>query len=354
MMNIHSSDIFEEFYEKGVLDDFNGKNILIQQVAPVESSKPGDLVFADREEFLDTILQNRPSGVVTSKPLAEKLSDLKETAVFTTGNVGVAHALIRQRYADRDLFDTEWDRIHPSAVIHPTAKVDATALVGPRVVIGKECVIEKRCVIMAGSVVEYGSTIGEDTTIHPSVVVGYGTRIGKRVIVKSGTVIGSEGFGFARDHKNKSHRIPQVGHVVIHDDVVIGANNCIDRAAYDATVIGRGTKLDNLCHIAHNVKIGEDCLLTAGLVVAGSTVIGDRVITSGQTGILDHLNIADDTVFVHRAGVIENITEPGIYAGLPTQPLPEYLRNTAVLKKIVSMRKTLNALEKRLGELESP
>ena len=203
---------------------------------------------------------------------------------------------------------------------------------------------------MANSVVEYGTSIGNYTVIHPGVIIGYKSVIGDRVIIKSNSVIGSEGFGFAQDANKKSHRIPQTGIVVIEDDVVIGAGNCIDRAAYDTTKIGRGTKFDNLCHVAHNVQIGEDCLLTAGFVVAGSTKIGNRVIASGQTGILDHLNITDDCVFVHRAGVTENIEQPGIYAGLPVLPLKTYLKNTAIFRKLDELRKTVMGLEKRLKD----
>ncbi|MCW8920902.1 MAG: UDP-3-O-(3-hydroxymyristoyl)glucosamine N-acyltransferase, partial [Sedimenticola sp.] len=123
---------------------------------------------------------------------------------------------------------------------------------------------------------------------------------------------------------------------------------CIDRATYAETRIGAGTKLDNLSHIAHNVQIGQDCLLTAGFIVAGSTTIGDRVIASGQTGVLDHLEICNDVVLLHRAGVTKSIDKPGAYAGLPVQPLPEYMKNTALMKRLSELRKQVQQLEKRL------
>ena len=166
------------------------------------------------------------------------------------------------------------------------------------------------------------------------------------------SVIGSEGFGFAQDSSRRSHAIPQTGIVVIGDRVRIGANNCIDRATYAETRIGAGTKFDNLCHVAHNVSIGEDCLLTAMLCVAGSSKIGNRVITSGQTGIIDHVEICDDVVLVHRAGVVKNIDQPGVHASLPAQPLDEYLKNTAVTRTGPALRKRVADLEKAMTQRE--
>jgi len=169
------------------------------------------------------------------------------------------------------------------------------------------------------------------------------------VIVQSNAVIGAEGYGFAQDERGRSHRIPQLGRVVIEDRVSVGAGSCIDRATYGETRIGAGTKLDNLCHIAHNVEIGQDCLLTAAFVVAGSTKIGDRVVASGQVGVLDHLEICDDVFLVHRAGVVDDIDVPGIYAGLPLQPYPSYLKTAAVLRRLSDLREKVRKLERRLS-----
>ena len=152
-----------------------------------------------------------------------------------------------------------------------------------------------------------------------------------------------------RTSRGKSHPIPQTGNVVLGDRVRVGANCCIDRAAYRTTRIGAGTKLDNLCRIAHNVQIGEDCLLTSMFCVAGSTTIGNRVISSGQTGVLDHVQVCDDVVLVHRAGVTGDIDQPGTYAGLPVQPLKDYLRNTAVVRLLGELRQRLLALERAQG-----
>jgi len=206
-------------------------------------------------------------------------------------------------------------------------------------------------VIMAGSVIERGAKLGERTVIHPNVTVGYDCELGDEVIVHSGSVIGCEGYRFAQDKTGKSHRIPQTGKVVIEDRVRVGAGNCIDRAAFAETRIGAGTKLDNLCHIAHNVAIGQDCILTAGLIVAGSTKLGNRVIASGSTGFIDHLDICDDAVFVHRAGVTKDVTKPGVYAGMPLQPMADYTRNMAAARKLNEMRQQLRKLEAEVEKL---
>ena len=182
--------------------------------------------------------------------------------------------------------------------------------------------------------------------------LGFECELGSDVIIRAGTILGSEGFGFAQDEKRRNHRIPQMGKVVIEDRVVIGANCCLDRGTHGATRIGSGTVMDNLCHIAHNVEIGEDCILTAMLCVAGSTKIGKRVVTSGQTGILDHLNVVDDVALVQRAGVASDIETPGAYAGTPLVPLKEYMKSHAALRRLVALRKTVRQLEKRLAALE--
>jgi UDP-3-O-[3-hydroxymyristoyl] glucosamine N-acyltransferase len=199
---------------------------------------------------------------------------------------------------------------------------------------------------MAGAVVEHDAQIGRNVVMHPNAVVGYGCTVGDDVVIGGGAVIGSEGDGFAQDARGRSHAIPQTGNVVLEDRVRVGANCCIDRAAYGSTRIGAGTKLDNLCHIAHNVQIGEDCLLTSMFCVAGSTTIGNRVMASGQSGAIDHLTICDDVVLVHRAGVTTSIDQPGAYAGLPAQPLKEYTRNTAVFRMLGDLRQRLLALER--------
>lgn len=347
-MSRRASEIFREFSEGGLLVEFSGEDCDVSGTASVEACGPGDLVFVDKADFVPYVKEHRPSAVVTSRTLQPDFDDVERLAVLVASNVGLAHALLRQRYWDRQVRETDWGDIHPSATKHPSASIGPGSVVGPNAVIGAEVQIGRDCAIMAGSVIERGARIGDSTVVHPNVTVGYDCIVGDEVIIKSGSVIGSEGYGFAQDERGKSHRIPQRGKVVIEDRVAIGACCCIDRATYSETRIGAGTKIDNLCHIAHNVTIGADCLLTAGFIVAGSTRIGNRVVASGQTGVLDHLSICDDVVLLHRAGVTDSIDEPGRYAGLPLQPLREYFRNTAIAKTLADLRKRLRELERRL------
>ncbi len=286
--------------------------------------------------------------------MKEEFSEIADLAILIAPNVSLAHALIKKKYAARDFAASGWENIHSSAVVDITAKIGVGSVIEPRVVIGKNVEIGKNCRIMAGAIIENDVQMGNDCLIHPLALIGYGCQLGNEVSVGSGTIIGSEGYSFAQDGNGKSHFIPQTGIVVLEDRVRLGANNCVDRAAYRVTRIGAGTKIDNLCHIAHNVDIGEDCLLTAMLCVAGSTKIGNRVITSGQTGILDHVSICDNTVLVQRAGVNKDITVAGAYAGSPVQPLAEYMKNTAVVRSAGDLRKRVAELEKKIASLARP
>ncbi len=351
-MNIKVIKIFKDWEKQGLLSAHQGPNNTVTGISSVQKCGHKDLIFVDKPSFVPLAIKNNPACIVTTKKLASSFAEIENLAILIAPNVGLAQALIRQKYADRILTQNEWPTIHPSAVIHETAKLGKNTVVGPGVSIGANVTTGNKCVVMAGSVIEHDAKLGSNTVIHPNVTIGFACELGNNVIVHSGSVIGSEGYGFAQDEQRKSHRIPQVGIVVIEDGVRVGACNCIDRAAFAETRIGAGTKLDNLCHIAHNVTIGQDCLLTAGFIVAGSSTLGNRIIASGSTGIIDHLKICDDTVLVHRAGVIKDITEPGLYAGLPLQPIAEYTKNMAAAKKLTEMRQQLRDLAQKVATLE--
>jgi UDP-3-O-[3-hydroxymyristoyl] glucosamine N-acyltransferase len=349
MQTIKASDVFSEFSSSGLLERMEGADLDIQAIVSAQKARNNSLVFVDKGKYMASVTPDVKCCIVTTAQIEAQYRGLHPNHTFLVAqSVAVAHALIRQKYSDRDYHREEWQGVHESAIVHKTAKLGSNVIVGPGAVVGANVSIGQGSVIMARAVVEHDATIDEGVIIHPGAIVGYGTRIGKRSQIKSGAVLGGEGFGFSQDAQRVSHRIPQMGVVVIEDDVIIGSNCCIDRATYDETRIGRGTKMDNLCHIAHNVKIGEDCLLTAGFIVAGSTTIGDRVIASGQVGILDHLEVASDTILLHRAGVTENIIESGMYAGLPIQPLAQYMKNAAIAKKLSELRKKIIDMEKQL------
>lgn len=350
-MNIHTSEIFLRFNEQGLLAAHLGPDVLVRRVAPIEDCGPGDLVFADRPKFLETLREKRPAAVVADQALAAQLADMPELAVLVSPNVKLAMALLRQAYDDRDVRLSEWPRIHPTAVIHASATVPEDAMVGPGAVIGANARLGAGVVVMANVVVEHDVSIGADSVLHPGVVVCYNCEIGGQCILKPGCVIGAEGFGFAQDEKRRNYRIPHMGRVVIGDRVVIGANTTVDRGTYGETRIHSGTIVDALCHFGHNVVLGEDCIICAQTGLSGSTHFGKRVIATGQTGTIDHVHVPDNTVLLHRAGLPNSIKEPGMYAGGPAQPLKEYKRNMALLPRLHEMWTRLKALEKKLGQL---
>lgn len=350
-MNVLPSAILDRFRERGLITDHLGADTPIQRLAPVEDCGPGDLVFVDHPKYLPRVLAHPPAAVVTTAAIAAEFRAPPGTAVLVTGNVRLATALLKQAYADRDVRTTEWPRLHPSAVIHPSVLVPDDAVIGPQVVIGAEVQLGPRVVLMANVVVERGARIGAGSVLHPGCVVGYDCEIGAEVILKAGCVIGSEGFGFAQDQQRRNYRIPHTGKVIVEDRVVIGANTNIDRATYGATRIRAGAVIDAMCHLGHNVEIGEDCILCAHTGISGSTRFGKRVIASGQTGTLDHIQVADDVVLLHRAGVNSSIRSPGMYAGGPAQPLQQYLKNMAVAARLHEVWTRLKQLEKKVAEL---
>jgi UDP-3-O-[3-hydroxymyristoyl] glucosamine N-acyltransferase len=352
-MSIRASRLFEEFRRSGLLQEMAGDDAVIEGVSAAEQCSSRDLVFVDRESFVRPALDGGAAAVITDPGLAAAFAGAPRMAVMTAPNVKLARALVTQRFFDRDLRPKGTPRIDPSAVIADSAEIADSARIGANVCVGPGASVGEDAVLLANAVVEERAIVGDRTVIHPGVVIGFECEVGRDVIILAGTIIGSEGFGFAQDVERRSHRIPQLGKVVIEDRVVIGANCCLDRGTHGATRVGTGTVMDNLCHIAHNVEIGENCILTAMLCVAGSTRIGKRVMTSGQVGIIDHVTITDDVALVQRAGVARDIKTPGPYAGYPLMPLKDYLKNQASLRRLTSMRDTIMQLEKRIAALES-
>jgi len=340
-MRIQISEIVNEFSKWDLFQQQEGPDNLITGMPDVKACGDGDLVFIEDAEFIEYVQQKKPSAVITNEKLATSFKDLPNTSILVSSNAKLAQALLRQAYADRNIQDNGWPRLHNSAVIHDSVSVPENVTIGPGVVIAKGVRIADNCIIMANSVIEENVTIGCDTVIHPNVTIGYDCVIGERCIIKSGVVIGMEGFGLALDQQQKSYRVPQLGNAIIGNDVIIGANSTIDRATFHSTRIGDGCKFDTHIHIAHNVQVGEDSLFVSQTGIAGSTVLGKRVRCSGQTGILDHLTIGDDVTFVQRAGVISDVKEPGVYAGHPVQPLRNWLKNTAIFKQLVDMKKSI-------------
>ncbi len=238
------------------------------------------------------------------------------------------------------------------AFVSESAEIDGQAVVMPFVFIGEGARIGAGSLLYPGVFVGAGSKIGRDCTLHPNVTVREGVAIGDRVSIHAGSVIGADGFGYIM-RSGRHIKIPQVGGVVIEDDVEIGANTTIDRATTGNTVIGRGTKIDNLVQIAHNVKIGAGCIVVAQAGVAGSSTLGNYVIVAGQAGVADHVHIEDGSVIGAGSGVLPNARlSKGAYAGAPAMPHKQWLKAMSVTARLPEMNKTMQDLEKRLYELE--
>lgn len=349
-MNITASKIYQDFHQKSILDEMFGSDNIITSIDPIDSCHHKSLVFVDKKEYIELAISAQPAAIITRSNMLDNFSTLNAT-LLTSNNVRLAQALIRQAYADYDHRDIEWPTIHPTATIHQSATIAEDVIIGPGVVIGRNVQIGKGSIIKANTVLEQGVLIGEDCIIHPNVVISYNCHLGNRVTLKAGCIIGMEGFGFAQDENGRNHRIPQTGNIIIESDVLFGANCTVDRATYGTTLIGAGCKFDALCHIAHNVEIGDDCIIVAQSGVGGSSTLGKHIMISGQCAISDHVNICDDTVLVQRAGVISDIKEPGIYAGTPIQPMQNYFKNTAVAHKLTDLRKQIIDLKKKVNKL---
>jgi UDP-3-O-[3-hydroxymyristoyl] glucosamine N-acyltransferase len=221
--------------------------------------------------------------------------------------------------------------------------------IGPNVVVGRAR-IGKGSVLMPGATVGDGCSLGEDCVLYPRVVLYHGCHLGARVVVHSGTVIGSDGFGYARDGKSFV-KVPQLGGVRIGDDVEIGANCTIDRGAIGDTRIGARTKIDNLCHLAHNCVTGEDCAFAAGTMLAGTTVLGNRVIFGGHVIAAGHLHVADDVRVGGNSVILRDIEKVGDYMGYPLQDKVRFLRHLSAVGELLEMQTEIEALRARLDEL---
>jgi len=345
-MTYHVKDVCSRFSD--LIIDAEYTEASFSRIDSSDDFRSDSLIFVSDEKNIPD-LSICPAVIVTSADIASKI-DSTGVCLIVVKNVRLAQAFIKQEYSDYDSSDRHWGMIHPSAVIHPSATLNEGVRVGPNTVIGPDTVVGAHTHIRSNCVIEHSVIIGEHCVINNLVNIGYLCTIGNRVILRSGVIIGNEGFGFAQDDQHRYHRTPHTGVVDIGDDVQIGANSNIDRGTYGVTKIGRGVKIDALCHFAHNVDIGEDALFVAQSGIAGSCNIGKRVIASGQTGMLDHKTVVDDAVLVHRCGVTEDILAPGVWAGTPPKPFKEYVRNLGVNKKLVKLSKDLAEFKKRQAE----
>jgi UDP-3-O-[3-hydroxymyristoyl] glucosamine N-acyltransferase len=317
------------FVQARVLGD---ETVQLAGISSVQSAVPGDLVFVDDEENLRLALESRASAVIAGDFAAGKTSS-KPLLLATQPRLAFARAA--------QLLCPKQERkagVHTSAIVHPFAQLANGVTVEERVVIGEDAHIGESTWIGAGSVIGAAVSIGRNCDLYPNVTVYLGVRIGDRVIVHSGAVLGSDGFGYVRDQATGHYeKFPQVGRLEIEDDVEIGANSTIDRGALDTTRISRGAKIDNLVHIGHNCQIGEDVVIAAQTGLSGSITIEKNVILGGQVGIGEHARIEEGVMLGGQGGVLPNkvLRGKGIaFWGTPAKPVREYLKELAALARI--------------------
>lgn len=321
------------------------KNVVIKGFSSIEEAKEGDLTFLSHKKYLPFAEKTEAAAVVVPQDIA-----LPGKPVIQTDNPSLVFARIVAYYTDNQLRPKLG--IHKSVIVARDAKIGKNVFIGPYVVIEKKARIADNTVIYSGSYVGYETTIGKDCLIYPNVTIRERVQIGDRIIVHSGTVIGSDGFGF--EAVNGVHqKIPQIGTVVIEDDVEIGANVTIDRARINKTIIGRGTKIDNLVQIAHNVIVGENCIIVSQVGISGSTTIGKGSILAGQVGIVGHIEIGENSIIYAKSGISKSLPSSSKVFGYPAQPLDEFKKVNASLNRLPHYVKVIQELNRRVQDLEA-
>src|SRR5712692_4478063 len=301
-------------------------------ISSIPSASQGDLVFVEDEKNLRLALESRASAVIAGNFAVTKTNS---KPMLVSAQPRLAFARAGQFLCPREKPEPG---IHPSASVHSSARLGEGVTVGERAVIGLGAEIGANTRIGAGSVMGAGVSIGRDCDLYPNVTIYPGARLGDRVIVHAGAVLGSDGFGYVRDAATgRYEKFPQAGRLEIADDVEIGANSTIDRGALEVTHIGRGAKIDNLVHIGHNCQIGEDVVIAAQTGLSGSIVIGKDVILGGQVGIGEHARIEEGVMLGGQGGVLPNKVLRGkgvAFWGTPARPVREYLQQLAALARL--------------------
>ncbi|MGH8003674.1 MAG: UDP-3-O-(3-hydroxymyristoyl)glucosamine N-acyltransferase [Limisphaerales bacterium] len=318
-----------------------GKNDLeITGVAPIGQAGPGDLTFVANSRYRPLLKTTRASAAIV-----DGQTEWPALALIRHANPYYAFLLVlRQFHPDEKPVP---EGVHPQAFVAPDAILGKGVGIGPFAVVESSAKIGDRTQIAAGCYIGRDVEIGEGCLFHPNVTIRERVKIGNRVIVHSGTVVGSDGFGYAKE-KGVYHKIPQVGMVVIEDDVELGANVTIDRATMGETRIGRGTKIDNLVQIAHNVKIGENSIIVSQVGISGSTEVGKNVTIAGQVGLTGHIHIGDGAIIAAQSGVHRDIKPGQIVLGSPARDMQKSKRIEAIISNLPEYIEKLKKLEKAI------
>jgi UDP-3-O-[3-hydroxymyristoyl] glucosamine N-acyltransferase len=338
-----------KFTLKEIAEFINGDlvgdpDIIITGISGIKEAKEGDIAFLANSKYDSLMYTTKASAVITSKDVTNF-----SKALIKTDNPSLAFAKVVSLVAPAEIRHPKG--IDSTAVISPTAKLGRNVSIGAYTIIGDEVIIDDETIIYGGCYIGYQTKIGRKCLIYPHVAIRERIEIGNRVIIHSGAVIGSDGFGFAAV-KGIQEKIPQIGTVVIEDDVEIGANVTIDRARFDKTVVGKGTKIDNLVQIAHNVVIGKNCIIVSQAGISGSTILGEGVILAGQAGLVGHIHIGEGAVVAAQAGVTKSVPPYTKVSGYPAKPHREAKRVNACLQRLPQLYNRIRALEIKIKDLE--
>ena len=325
----------------------------VGRLASLSEAGPGDLSFLSNPAYAGQLAVTRAEAVVVGRDAVPAAS----AALLRVDNPDLAFARAAEFIAPPP--PRPEPGVHPAAVVSPAARLGAGVSVGAGVVVEAGAAVGDRTVLYPGVYIGPESSVGPDSVLYPNVTVYHRVAIGARCVIHAGAVVGSDGFGFVWSGKGY-FKVPQIGTVVVEDDVEIGANSCIDRARFGETRIGAGTKLDNLVHIAHNVKIGKHCAFAAMVALAGSVSVGNGVQMGGQVTVVGHLCIGDRVTILGQSAVTKNLpgTESGVsgedlvWISTPAKPFREQLKEWQNIKALGRLRKTVKDLENRLERLE--
>ena len=317
-------------------------SIAITGLAPADSARPGELTFAENAAYFAAAEQSQAAAILVSGSFVSA-----NKVLIRVANPRVALARILPVFFPPEEHP---HGIHPTAVIAGAAHVDPTAHVGAGCIVGPRAKLGARSVLMGNNYLGADCDLGEDTCLFPNVVLYRNTKIGRRVVIHAGTVIGSDGFGYVLD-EGRHRKMLHLGNVTIGDDVEIGANTAIDRGALGTTVIGEGTKIDNLVHIAHNVIIGRHCLIMGQVGFAGSTRLGDYVVIASQSGIADHLKLGNQVIIGAKSGVMRDVPDGGRVLGYPALPDRQAKRQVIALQQLPDLIQRTRELEKLVEQL---
>jgi UDP-3-O-[3-hydroxymyristoyl] glucosamine N-acyltransferase len=321
-------------------------SIKITGLAGIEDAQTGDLTFLANPRYKPFLKTTSASAVIVGREMETEGS---KRPLIKHPNPYFAFARAMELFADTKRGYPEGT--HSTAVLQQKVKVEKGVHIGPHVVVEKGAHLRRGVTILAGCFIGSSSVVGENSFVYPNVTIRENVEIGKGVIIHSGTVIGSDGFGYAKE-KGVQHKIPQVGGVRIEDEVEIGSNVTIDRATLGTTRIGKGTKIDNLVQIAHNVDIGENCIIVAQVGIGGSTKVGNDSVLAGQVGLVGHIRIGDRVVIGAQSGVTKDIPDDTTWFGYPAREIHKTKRIEAYLSRLHIYLERLKNLEKELGKMK--